>query len=99
VPVARVNRNPECASRERDGRAPSSDPPQRKRRMLRPLPLASRAPPPLARRTRRLISVAARRAVSRRMKAYWEQRKAASGEAKAEGVQLSTKPVAPGPPR
>ena len=42
---------------------------------------APRATP--TRPTRRPLSAAARRAVSQRMKAYWDKRKAAAGKAKA----------------
>jgi hypothetical protein len=45
--------------------------------------LPSRATPTRPKSTRRPMSVAARRAVSRRMKVYWEQRKAAPAKAKA----------------
>jgi hypothetical protein len=45
--------------------------------------LAARAKPKRSKPTRRPMSAAARRAVSQRMKAYWERRKAASGKAKA----------------
>jgi hypothetical protein len=45
--------------------------------------LASRATPNRPKPTRRPMSAAARRAVSQRMKAYWEKRKAAPGKAKA----------------
>lgn len=45
--------------------------------------LASPAKPNVARPKRRPMSAAARRAVSQRMKAYWKERKAAAGKAKA----------------
>jgi len=44
---------------------------------------ASRATPRRPKPTRRPMSAAARRAVSQRMKAYWEKRKAAAGKRKA----------------
>ena len=44
---------------------------------------ASRATPRRPTPKRREMSAAARRAVSQRMKAYWEKRKAAAGKAKA----------------
>jgi len=45
--------------------------------------LASPAKPRRPKPQRRQMSAAARRAVSQRMKAYWEKRKAAPGKAKA----------------
>ena len=45
--------------------------------------LASLATPRRSNPTRRPMSAAARRAVSQRMKAYWEKRKAAAGKGKA----------------
>ena len=45
--------------------------------------LASRATPSRPKPKRRPMSVAARRAVSQRMKAYWDKRKAAAGKGKA----------------
>ena len=45
--------------------------------------LASRATPSRPTPKRREMSAAARRAVSQRMKAYWEKRKAAAGNGKA----------------
>lgn len=45
--------------------------------------LASRAKPKRRTPKRRPMSAAARRAVSQRMKAYWEKRKAGSGKGKA----------------
>ena len=45
--------------------------------------LASLAKPNRRKTKRRPMSAAARRAVSQRMKAYWEKRKAAPGKAKA----------------
>ncbi len=44
---------------------------------------ASRGTAAGSKRARRPMSVAARRAVSQRMKAYWEKRKAAAGKVKA----------------
>jgi hypothetical protein len=44
--------------------------------------LASRATPSRPTPKRREMSAAARRAVSQRMKAYWEKRKAAAGKGK-----------------
>ena len=44
---------------------------------------ASLAKPSRSKPKRREMSAAARRAVSQRMKAYWEKRKAAAGKAKA----------------
>ena len=46
-------------------------------------PLASLATPRRSNPTRRPMSAAARRAVSQRMKAYWEKRKAAAGKGRA----------------
>ena len=45
--------------------------------------LASLATPSRRKPKRRQMSAAARRAVSQRMKAYWEKRKAATGKVKA----------------
>ena len=45
--------------------------------------LASLAKPSRPKPKRREMSAAARRAVSQRMKAYWEKRKAAAGKVKA----------------
>jgi len=46
-------------------------------------PPASRATPRRSKPQRRPMSAAARRAVSQRMKAYWDKRKAAPGKGKA----------------
>ena len=47
----------------------------------------STASPTRARARRRRLSLAARRAVSQRMKAYWAKRRAATGKSKAKGAQ------------